>query len=268
MKISRICLAVLLLLCLLLSAPLAFAEGESAAERGLEELRTAENWDCIVLPQEGSWLEEWKTLYARKAWYAPSLFVETVPALKSGVPPQGFLFEGTEVTVLAEENDMSLIVYRDEKHRLRTGWMKSIRLLEAFPGPLYYIGEEPAGDFDTLHEAALARSAGWLPETQQPYTVLPEPLDACLGFTLEYQIIAENTCYKEMLWGDRTVWVSDGETWTPLGVFPYAENGTVHVVVRLSQPMRVAAIATVAHCHAPNIFDFRQTAKDFLIAKE
>ena len=71
-----------------------------------------------------------------------------------------------------------------------------------------------------------------------------------------------------MLWGDRTVWVSDGENWTPLGVFPYAENGTVHVQVRFPQAMRLAAIATVAHCHAPNIFDFRQTAKDFLIAKD
>lgn len=268
MKRLEKCLAFVLLLCLFCPTLFSHAEGGSAAERGLEKLKTARNWDCIVLPQEESYLDEWKTLYGRRAWYAPSLFVETMPMMKSGTPPQGFLFEGTEVTVVAEENDMSCIVYRGENHKLYTGWMKSIRLLEAFPGPLYYIGEEPAGDFDTLHEAALARSAGWLPETQQPYTVLPEPLDACLGFTLEYQIIAENTCYKEMLWGDRTVWVSDGETWTPLGVFPYAENGTVHVVVRLSQPMRLAAIATVAHCHAPNIFDFRQTAKDFLIAKE
>lgn len=267
MKTLRKIILCLLVLCLLPSLS-AFAEGESSAERGLEKIRTARNWDSIVLPQEESYLEEWKTLYARKAWYAPSLFVETMPAMKSGVPPQGFLFEGTEVTVVAEENDMSCIVYRGENHRLYTGWMKSIRLLEEFPGPLYYIGAEPAGDFDTLHELPLQWSAGWLPGTEQPYTLLPEPLDDCLGFTLEYQIIAENTCYKDMLWGDRTVWVSDGENWTPLGVFPYAENGTVHVQVRFLQAMRLEAIATVAHCHAPNIFDFRQTAKDFLIAKD
>ena len=50
-------------------------------------------------------------------------------------------------------------------------------------------------------------------------------------------------------------------------VFPYAENGTVHVQVRFPQAMRLAAIATVAHCHAPNMFEFRQWADDFLIAK-
>ena len=63
------------------------------------------------------------------------------------------------------------------------------------------------------------------------------------------------------------LWVSDGENWTPLGLFPYDENGTVHVQVYLPEPMDIAAIATYAHCHAPNMFDFRQTATDFLLEK-
>ena len=264
----KTCLLLALLLCLALSLPAAYAEGESAAERGLAKIKTARNWDAIVLPQEESYLDEWKTLYARKAWYAPSLFVETMPLLKSGVAPQGFLFEGTEVTVVAEENDMSCIVYRGENHKLYTGWMKSIRLLEEFPGPTYNIGSAREEDFETLHEVPLKWSAGYLPKTEQPYTVLDEPVKNCVGFTLEYQIIADNTSNKTMLWGDRTVWVNDGENWTPLGVFQYPENGAVHVQVWLPEAMDVAAIATVAHCRAPNIFDFRQTAKDFLIEKE
>ena len=55
-------LALIMTLCLLLPTTGAFADGENAAQRGLEKLKTTRNWSCIVLPQEGSWLEEWKTL--------------------------------------------------------------------------------------------------------------------------------------------------------------------------------------------------------------
>jgi hypothetical protein len=239
---------------------------ESAAERGLEAIQAARNRDCIVLPQEESYLEEWKTLYARKAWYAPSLFVESLPMLNSGVPTQPFLFEGTEVTVVAEENDMSCILYRGADNRLFAGWIQSIRLLDEFPGETLTIGEPGEGDFTVVHEAEQRRSDGWLPQTQQPYTVLPEPVKSCVGFTLEYQLIAENTARKELVFGPRTLWISDGESWTALGCFPYPENGTVHVQVRMDEPMDIAAIATVAHCPAPNMFDFRQRGIDFLIA--
>lgn len=265
-KIYRI-LAAVCLLCAVLPMFTAHAEEGDAAQRGLEAIQTTANWDYIQLPKEESYLDEWKTLYGRKAWYAPSLFVESVPMLKSGAPVRPFLFEGTEVTVVAEENDMSCILYRSSNNKLYSGWIQSIRLLEDFPGPLYYIGEEKEGDFDVLHEVPLRWSVGWLPQTEQPYTVLEEPLENCLGFTLEYQIIAENTANKDLVMGLRTVWVSDGENWTALGCFDYPENGVVHVQIRLPEPMTVADIATVAHCHAPNLFDFRQTAKDFLIGK-
>ena len=267
MKTIRINLAFILIVCLLLPCACAWADGDSAAQRGLEKLKTARNWDCIVLPQDESWLDEWKTLYARKAWYAPSLFVETMPMVGSGVQPQGFVFEGTEVTVVAEENDMSCIVYRDETNKLYSGWIQSVRLLEDFPGPTYNIGDVQEGDFRVVHEVPLKWSAGYLPKTEQPYTVLEEKLEDCIGFTLEYQIIAENTSAKALVMGPRTLWVSDGENWTALGLFPYDENGTVHVQVRFPEPMDLAAIATVAHCHAPNMFDFRQTATDFLFEK-
>ena len=39
-------------------------------------------------------------------------------------------------------------------------------------------------------------------------------LEDCIGFTLEYQIIAENTSAKALVMGPRTLWVSDGENWT------------------------------------------------------
>ena len=263
---TLLCLILLLCLSTALCAP-ASAE-ESAAERGLEKLKTARNWDCIVLPQEESYLEDWKTLYGRKAWNAPSLFVETMPMMNSGVEPQPSLFEGTEVTVVAEENDMSCILYRAPNYKLYAGWIKSIRLLEEFPGEQHSVGIPREGEFECVHEAGDHWSNGYLPGTEQFYTVLDETVENCVGFTLEYQLIGENTAVKELVWGPRTVWVSDGENWKANGSFPYPDSSAVRVQVWLPEPMKVAAVATWAHCDAPNLFEFRQRAVDFLIAPQ
>ena len=265
MKKRRRILGLLCLVCMLLPGLCAHAEEKTAAQRGLEAIQSTANWDYIQLPKEESYLDEWKTLYARKAWYAPSLFVESVPMLKSGAPIRPYLFEGMEACVIAEENDMSCILYWNTDYKFYSGWISSIRLLEDFPGPLYYIGAQPEGEFETLHETPLQWSNGWLPQTEQFYTVLKEPLENCVGFTLEYQLIAENTANKDLVMGPRTVWVNDGENWIPLGCFDYPENGAVHVQIWLPEAMTVSAFATVAHCPAPNLFDFRQTAKDFFI---
>lgn len=260
-----------LLICLLLVASLpltAFAEGQSAAERGLEAIMATGRGDRIVLPQTESYLEEWKTLYCRRAWYAPSLYVESLPLLQSGVPTQSNLFEGTEVTVVAEENDMSCILYRNVDYKPCVGWIQSIRLLEEFPGERYLIGEEPDGEFDTRNAVELRWSGEYFPGAEQPYTVLAEPLNGCVGFDFEYQLTAENTSNKEIVFGPRTVYVRSGDEWTAVGAFPYAELGAVRVQVWLPRPMDISAIATIANCHAPNLFDFRQTARNFVLLPE
>ena len=266
MKRAKRLLPLLLMVCLLNVPPCSWGEEPTAAERGLEKIKTARNWNCIVLPKEESYLEEWKTLYGRPAWYAPSLFVESLPQMNSGVLNQPSLFEGTEVTVVAEENEMSCFLYRHIDHQLYVGWIKSIRLLEEFPGALSTIGAPVEGNFERLHEVENRWSDKWLPGTTLLYTVLGETVENCVGFTLEYQIIADNTASKWLIYGPRTVWVSDGETWTPLGFFEYPEGGAVRAQVWLPEPMDVAAVATYAHCEAPNLFNYRQVAKNFLIA--
>lgn len=262
---------VALLICLLLVSSLpaaAFADGQSAAERGLEAIMATGRGDRIVLPKEESYLEEWKTLYCRPAWYAPSLYVESLPQLQSGVPTQPNLFEGTEVSVVAEENDMSCILYRNVEYKRCVGWIKSIRLLEDFPGEQYQIGEKPDGEFDTRPAVELRWSGEYFPGAQQPYTVLEETLTGCVGFEFEYQLTAENTTLKEIIFGPRTVYVRSGDEWTAVGSFPYPELGAVRVQVWLPEPMDISAIATIADCHAPNMFEFRQTARDFVLTPE
>ncbi len=240
------------------------ADGKNAAERGREAILATDYGKNIVLPKEESYLEEWKTLYCRKAWYAPSLWVESISQLQSGVPCQPMLYEGSKVTVVAEENDMSCILYRNLNYKSCAGWIRSVRLLEDFPGPEYVDGQKQDGEFDKIGEVGLSWSKGYYPGLQQRYTVLDEPVRNCVGFEFEYQLIAENTTRKEIVFGDRTVCVNDGQEWIEVACFPYDELGAVRVQVWLSEPTDITAIATVADCHAPNMFDFRQTARDFL----
>ena len=241
-RFNKLLLCLLLVFALLPLPAVVFAEGPTAAERGVEKLKTATNWGCIVLPKESSYLEQWKTLYGRKAWFAPSLFVEAISQMGSGVAQPPSLFEGTEVTVVAEENDMSCILYRAPNNKLYSGWIKSIRLLEEFPGDLYTLGTARDGDFRRIHEVENAWSDSWLPGTH-----------------------AEHTAHKELNWGPRTVWVSDGKNWTALDAFPYPAGGAVRVQVWLSEPMTIAAVGTTADCENPDLFEFRQLAEDFLL---
>ena len=118
-----------------------------------------------------------------------------------------------------------------------------------------------------LPAVALRWSGEYFPGAEQPFTVLGETVEGCVGFGFEYQLIAENTSNKSLVFGPRTVYVRSGGEWTAVGTFPYSELGAVRVQVWLPEPMAIDAIATIADCRAPNMFDFRQTARDFLLAE-
>ena len=102
--------------------------------RGIAAVQATACSDLVVLPQDGSWLKEWKTGYARKAFKAPCLRVERISQLHTGRDVMPYIYEGTEATVLAEENKMSLIIYRGSDDRFYAGWIQSIRILDDFPG--------------------------------------------------------------------------------------------------------------------------------------
>ena len=94
------CIWVLTVLCLLTAAVFtvsAFAEADNAApadpaaeeaaqreaaERGLAAIQETRFPEYLVLPKEESYLKEWKTGYARKAFKAPCLRVERISQLK------------------------------------------------------------------------------------------------------------------------------------------------------------------------------------------
>ena len=259
----------MLILILLLSVPHRAFAASSAAEKGLAAIRETGWADTIVLPNEESYLEEWKTLYARKAFRAPCLAVERVAALQTGFMRMPFLYEGTEVTVVAEENDMSCILYRSSDNERYVGWIQSIRLLEEFPGETRTLGEAPGEAFSLRNDVTLKWSGeGWRTADQyvsRQYSVLSEEVKNCVGFTLEYQLIAENTYKWDCIYGPREIYVRSGDEWTKVGEFAYPEKGTVKVQLWLDHPMDIDAIGTNALCGAPDVFEFRQTAADFAV---
>ena len=148
------------------------AAQHEAAERGLAAIQETRFPQYLVLPKEESYLREWKTCYARKAFKAPSLRVERISRLQTGRQIMPYIYEGVEATVVAEENDMSCMIYRGNDNKLYAGWIQSIRLLDEFPGKIYTVGEEPRGDYATRDDITVDWSKkSWL-TTQQNYSVL------------------------------------------------------------------------------------------------
>ena len=278
----RICM-LMMLFCVLMTAVfsgIACAEGENAvasdpaaeeavqheaAERGLAAIRETRFPELLVLPKEESYLQEWKIGYARKAFKAPCLRVERISQLRTGRQVMPYIYEGVETTVVAEENNMSCMIYRGNDNRLYAGWIQSIRLLDEFPGNEYTVGKEPGGEYTVLKNITVDWSKrSWL-TTQQNYSVLSEEVKNCRGFTLEYQIIAENTSNWASILGDRTIYVKSGDEWIEVGSFAYPDFGAVKIHVYLDKPTDINAVGTIADCTQPNIFRFRQTAYDFLV---
>ena len=236
-----------------------------AAERGLAAIRETRFPELLVLPKEESYLQEWKIGYARKAFKAPCLRVERISQLRTGRQVMPYIYEGVEATVVAEENNMSCMIYRGNDNRLYAGWIQSIRLLDEFPGNEYTVGKEPGGEYTVLKDITVDWSKrSWL-TTQQNYSVLSEEVKNCRGFTLEYQIIAENTSNWASILGDRTIYVKSGDEWIEVGSFAYPDFGAVKIHVYLDKPTDINAVGTIADCTQPNIFRFRQTAYDFLV---
>ena len=278
----KLCM-LMMLFCLLMTAVFsgtACAEGDNAvtsdpaaeeaaqheaAERGLAAIRETRFPELLVLPKEESYLQEWKIGYARKAFKAPCLRVERISQLRTGRQVMPYTYEGVEATVVAEENNMSCMIYRGNDNRLYAGWIQSIRLLDEFPGNEYTVGKEPGGEYTVLKNITVDWSKrSWL-TTQQNYSVLSEEVKNCRGFTLEYQIIAENTSNWASILGDRTIYVKSGDEWIEVGSFAYPDFGAVKIHVYLDKPTDINAVGTIADCTQPNIFRFRQTAYDFLV---
>ena len=252
-----ICALVLLMTLL----PPAYADG--GVQEGKDMIASTGDDEYIQLPDEDCYLPEFKVRYAYNKNVGPCSSVEKYPQKNSGAT-MPYAYDGTKVTVVAEQNDMSCIIYHDSTDKVRAGWIKSANLREEFPGKVYCIGEHKDGN-SVIDEIPMAWSRKAFLYTQQNYTVLEEPVEDCIGFVFEYQLIKENTDKWEKILGPRIIFVNNGEEWVEIGSFEYPEFGPVRVEVNFEEPMTVEAVGTIADCTEPNLFSFRQLAYDYRI---
>ena len=241
----------------------------------------------VQLPEDGDYLPEFKTKYVDHLIYdgwvfnifadlddalenqkncGPCIPVERVPALRTGRQNMPWCYEGSKVTVVAEENDMSFVLYPSFDYRERAGWVQTRFLVDEFPGDLQTIGEASSVNTQTVSDIAQAWSRQGFLTSLQSYTTLAEPVENCVGFTLDYQIISENTDKWACIFGPRTVYINNGSEWIKVGTFDYPTQGTVKVTVNLEEPTDITAIGTIPEVGMPNTATFRQLATDFRVA--
>ena len=239
----------------------------------------------IQLPDDGSYLNTFKTRYIVHLdydWWVFKIFKDVDDALEQQracgpcVPVERYprtdgghtmpwAYEGTEVTVLAEQNDMSLILYLSSENKQRCGWVQNRFLVDSFPSRQVTIGEPKFTDVSTVRGIGMSWSKKGFLTTQQNYSVLSETVENCVGFTLDYQLIAENTDKWSSIFGPRSIYVNDGSDWIKVGTFDYPTQGTVKVTVNLEKPIDIVAIGTIAEVGLPNTFFFRQYATEYQV---
>ena len=237
------------------------------ARRGREALIATGHSALLQFPEEAEYLDEWKTLYARKAFGGPCLEVKSVPDMYNGTTPNmSYLYEGTEVTVVAEHGDMSCILYDGANLKHYCRWIKSIRLLPDFPGELLTIGQAKEKPYSVRSNILTRWETPGYCRAWRNCSAFSEDISNCVGFLLEYQLISENVDVDEYwysVYGPRKVYVSDGTSVIEVGSFAYPKAGTVHVQVWLDKPMTVKAVFTVPQCLEPELPESRQTVKEF-----
>ena len=243
-------------------------ETVSASERGRKALLDTGHAAFLQFPEDADYLSEWKTLYARKAFRAPALEVKSVPTMEdSDHPNMPYLYEGTSVTVVAEHGDMSCMIYHGANNKPYCGWIKSIRLLEEFPGELLVSGMPRMMQYTVVDGPEVTWGEGGYQKFWHPYSALSQPVRRCIGFTLEYQLIDENTLKWDNIYGPRTIHINVGDHWEEIGSFSYPKKGAVRVQVWLEEPIDIFAVGTVAQCWEPDTFLFRQTVCDFCVVE-
>ena len=216
----------------------------------------------IVMPDEGSYLADYKTMYV-SAEKNLSLYAYSKPA-EGMQRPRPVVFHGTRVQVLAEQDGYSCIRYRTADLGNTIAWLPSGYLSADYPGRTVELGA--ASGSIAAEQADVSWSWGRFPGTGGRYLYLAEPCESCTGFTLDYQVIDRIKAVNKEIFGTRSVYVYDGDSWVKVGSFDYNALEPVHAVIGLDKPMKVLAIRTIADCQKPDGFLAREDVLDLRTA--
>ena len=216
----------------------------------------------IQLPKAKSYLSSYQIMFIN-APRGNSVYMYKAPRADKSIRLIDDGYHGVKVTVLANENGLSCVLFHTQSNKLRAAWINSANLSWDYPGNTQTIGYDRSGGRVTyVGDAEVSWSNDYFPHTSRNYTLLNTPVRNVSDFTLDSQVIERNGASTEAVLGPRDVYVNDGSGWVKVGSFSYNSLGCVHVVVYLDTPMTLAAVATVANCSQPNTFSCRQSVLD------
>jgi len=175
-------------------------------------------------------------------------------------------FHGSRVIVLAKHGDFFCILYHTQANALMVAWINSEHVVSYYPGNSARIGlGKGYVSLTNVGDPEVSWSRENFIGTGRKYTLLDIAVKNVVSFTLDYQITARNGSQSYEVTGLRDVYVNDGSGWLYIGSFDYPDHQTpVHVTVTFSEPMTLAAVATVPNCTDPTHFVFRQCVLDVM----
>lgn len=218
------------------------------------------NASGIVMPKHDSYLSSYMLMYVN-ASKKNSVYTYPQPSAKNKCPHNAY--HGSRVVVLAEENGFGCVLFYTSGYKFRAGWISMDNLSWDFPGETVTIGgNRQNGKLTDPVDVAVTWSKDYFVGTKQKFSVLDEPVEKCVEFTLDYDILSTGGASVGELTGYRTVYINDGTGWIAVGSFDCGNLDPYHVVVRLSEPTKILAVATKADCAKPDAFTFRQSVLD------
>ena len=230
------------------------------------DILKASNGSKIVLPDYDSYYSSYQYMYVN-ASKKNSVYVYPQPSAEKQTSHNAY--HGSRVTVLAEEKGFGCILYYTSGYVLRAGWVNMNNLSWEFPGTTITVGQERRNQSVTrIGDIPVTWSKENFVGTKQKYSILDEAADNCVEFTLDYDILSRGGATTAECLGLRTIYINDGSGWVSVGSFECTELTPYHVIVHLSQPMKILAVATKADCAKPDTFSFRQSVLDMYCLKQ
>ena len=245
------------------------SNGETAMTDAWYSVNGYPSWDDIVAigdenrvkgPSADSYLREYKLKYinAPKGNHA-----YVYRALGSTNNPE-MIEHGARVYVLAENGNASFVIYRTLENKPQSGWVNSGILSDSYPGYLVSAGSESEGTGVNIGDPSTTWSGEKMIGTNCEYLLVDEPVQNCVGFTLEYR--AQYGGYEDCS-GTRNIYINDGEGWKYIGSFPYETAKSYHIVVNLDEPTSLYAVATPLKVEREKKFSVRTCVLDVMIEK-
>ena len=266
MRRTKTLLSLLLVTAALLSLPLTgFADGDGAADCKQLILDIGGQY-FIIMPPPGSYYDSPEIKYIDVGG-KHSAYVYRQPAIDRD-KLMNFAYEGSKVLAVAERKDFVCIIYHDSDNKARAGWVHVSSLTDSYPGVEKSIGSPSFSGGENIGDLYPAWSKQRYPDTQQVYNVLSEPIENCVQFTLDYQVIDCGETPKKRVLSPREAYVNDGSGWVSVGEFDYDTFDPVRVTVNLKEPTDVKAVAVIApECSPGWWYAFRQSLLDVMTAK-